>query len=225
MKKFAWLLYFVSTLTFISLFLIVNSFTAMNPSNFWGALVWIQALITLGFLINAKVFSSFGDTSRNSPKLFGILWSFDLTLFLVSIISGALVLIFLLISDNFLANRIFWVSQILLISISSFVLIFLYMTTTFASTGAEHLPAIQDLKSTIKKIESRALENFNDDSKEIEKLYEVVSFQMPHPSKIDQNKYLEFNQKLKKLLEDIDSITLEDFSNQIKDLRTSAQIL
>ena len=48
---------------------------------------------------------------------------------------------------------------------------------------------------------------------------------MPHPSKIDQNKYLEFNQKLKKLLEDIDSITLEDFSNQIKDLRTSAQIL
>ena len=99
------------------------------------------------------------------------------------------------------------------------------MTTTFASTGAEHLPAIQDLKSTIKKIESRALENFNDDSKEIEKLYEVVSFQMPHPSKIDQNKYLEFNQKLKKLLEDIDSITLEDFSNQIKALRTSAQIL
>ena len=99
------------------------------------------------------------------------------------------------------------------------------MTTKFASTGAEHLPAIQDLKTTIKKLESRAIEVFNDDCKEIEKLYEVVSFQMPHPSKIDEKKYLDFYQKLKKLLEDIDSLTMQDFSDQIKNLRTAAQIL
>jgi len=152
MKKFAWILYFLSSFTFISLFLIVNSFTEMNPPNFWGALIWIQVLITIGFLINAKVFSSFGGTTRNSPKLFGILWSFDLSLLLVSIASGALVFLFLFISDNFLQNRLFWVLQILLISVSSFILIFLYMTTKFASTGAEHLPAIQDLKITIKKL-------------------------------------------------------------------------
>ena len=48
---------------------------------------------------------------------------------------------------------------------------------------------------------------------------------MPHPSKIDEKKYLDFYQKLKKLLEDIDSLTMQDFSDQIKNLRTVAQIL
>ena len=225
MKKFAWLLYFLVSATFISLFLIANSLIEMTTPNFWGGLIWIQALITLGFLINAKVFSSFGDTTRNSPKVFGILWSFDLSLLLVSVGSGLLVILFLLISENFLANTLFWILQILLISISSFVLIFLYMTTKFASTGAEHLPTIQDLKNTIKKIENLAIEKLNDDGLEIGKLYEEVSFRMPHPSKIEEGKYLGFYQKLKKLLEDIETVSQEDFTNQVKSLRTTAQIL
>ena len=48
---------------------------------------------------------------------------------------------------------------------------------------------------------------------------------MPHPSKIEEDKFLGFYQKLKKLLEDIETVSQEDFTNQVKSLRTTAQIL
>lgn len=232
MKKFAWLLYAVTSTTFVSLFLIINSFTEMTSANFWGALIWIQVLITLGFLINAKVFSSFGGTTRQSPKLFGILWSFDLSLLIVSLLSGILVVLFLPFSDNFLSNRFFWVLQILLVSISSFVLIFLYMTTRFASTGAEGLPSIQDLKELIKKVEYKAMEFYSDDFNEVKKLYEHVSFKMPHPSKINQNTYLDLIKQLNEVLELIPSemdaeaeMDAESFNTKIKEIRLSFELL
>ena len=100
------------------------------------------------------------------------------------------------------------------------------MTTRFASTGAEGLPSIQDLKELIEKVEYKAMEFYSDDFNEVKKLYEHVSFKMPHPSKINQNTYLDLIKQLNEVLELIPSeMDAESFNTKIKEIRLSFELL
>jgi len=156
----------------------------LNNSYFWITVGWLILLILLNWFASTFIF--FGVNKSNSnQRYFGILPSFNILVFVYSLISASLIISTWYINGFGVYSNSHLILQIILFAITASITILMFIASKAAQINTPDLTLTKDeLILILKRMQSH--KNLDEDENIlIKELSEIIKYSMPHLSKLN----------------------------------------
>ena len=189
MKLLSILLFLVIAVSIFLVAVLANP-DHLNNQYFWITVVWLIVLSGLNWFASTFIFLSASKSSSNQ-KVFGILPSINIIVFVYSLISGSLLISTWYVNDFGILPNSHLIIQIVLFAILSSITILMFIAAKAAQIdNIETLLSKEELTQILKIIQS--IKNLSEDKNElIKELSELIKYSMPHLSKLNSKESYE----------------------------------
>ena len=158
----------------------------LNNSYFWITVGWLILLILLNWFASTFIFFS-ANKSDSNQRYFGILPSFNILVFIYSLISASLVISTWYVNGFGVYSNSHLVLQIILFSLTASITVLMFIASKAAQIETNDLTLTKDeLILILKRMQSRR-DLDEEKSILIKELSEIIKYSMPHLSKLNSD--------------------------------------
>ena len=183
MKLLSILLFLVIAISILLVAMLANP-EKLNNLYFWLTVGWLIALSGLNWFASTFMFIA-ASKSNSNQRVFGIVPSLNIMVFIYSIISATLLISTWYLNDFGILPNSHLILQIILFAIVASVSVLMFIAAKAAQIENVDLGLTkEELTQILKSIQS--IKNLNEDkSKLIKELTELVKYSIPHLSKLN----------------------------------------
>ena len=188
-KKYLNLILIIFVFAILLIGLVNSKNTEEHLFYYWIPYIWLSFLVLLNWLVASQILHS--DESKN--PLFGVLPVAGIVLTASSLISS--VLMFYNASEQALFSTFHSVTQILIISITSIIILMFGLISKIAEVRTEKGSILKN--DSIKIINLLMTESSLDITKNLKKIIDLIEYELPHDSKLQlDDNWKKFSNKL-----------------------------
>ena len=187
---------FVSILLVTGLLVAVIFQPSENSGDYWRTAGWILFLLGLNVAVAFGPLNKLSGQNGAPGSLFGSLPAISIAVLTYSVLSVAL-----LLAANFslIPQSLHWGSQVLVLGLSAALVVLILIVTRTARNPARSKVSQAELIGIVSSLRRQAAGG--SDASAIDELHSLVAYQLPHPSKLNQDEL----ELAKRTLSDSDS--------------------